>query len=629
MKQRRYLGKWELGSIVFHLCTAKLFTRYPGTITEISGSAGWLSVLFSGIVFLALLFLALRFLPRKIEKTRPWQIYRGAVVIYWVFAAVFALRGGASLLREAAYPHSPDWFLMLFLLLGALGTALCGAKAVYRMHSLLVLPVGVILAVLMLFGLRNAEVYNLAPLFGGGRASVFVRGLSTLFLYLDIPFIALLLPQCRPETDVKKTVSVAAVLGVAVNVAVLLIALMGQPFEMDLRLGIPLYRPIKAGVALGSLYLTGVLVSTMLYLALALYLMGTSVKGVIKKCSKISTVLLCVLLCLTLSGCYDSREVEKTAYLIALGIDKGETADYRYTFQISNHLASGGGEDGEQEEGNQGVTHAVEEADSLYLALSNLRSRIGKEPELSHIKVVVFSKELAREGLAKPTELLLQERKIRPDTNLCLAESAQAFLFGVKPTLEQSTARYYALTFQRRFSPYAPVTELQEFVTDCHNSGRDPVLPIADDERIWGMGIFDGGEMVDEGDDQDAMAYKLLAGEAEGLTVKAGESVFLVKNRKKPKIKIESESIYIMPALKVTLLEGNAEDTAILNAMLEEKMTNFLRETAALSVDAIGIGNHARKYYLTQEDWTNADWKQQLKKASIFTKTGFTLGDMR
>ena len=50
--------------------------------------------------------------------------------------------------------------------------------------------------------------------------------------------------------------------------------------------------------------------------------------------------LFALLLCLPLSGCYDSREVEETAYLIGLGIDKKEDT-LRYTFQISNPLETG------------------------------------------------------------------------------------------------------------------------------------------------------------------------------------------------------------------------------------------------------------------------------------------------
>ena len=71
------------------------------------------------------------------------------------------------------------------------------------------------------------------------------------------------------------------------------------------------------------------------------------------------------------------------------------------------------------------------EAPNFYLALSQLRSFLGKEPDISHLKVIAFSKELAREGLTPHTQHLLSHQEIRPDTNLCLAESAEEFLTKV------------------------------------------------------------------------------------------------------------------------------------------------------------------------------------------------------
>lgn len=643
--QRRYIGKWELGCMVFHVCVAKMFTSYPNRFTTGSGSAGWLTALYTGVLFLAVLCLVLKLLPNKKPESltqKPlWKFYLCFAAVYWIFAAVFALKEGVAVLQQAAYPRSPDWFLMLFLLLGAIVPALCGARAIYRMHSLLVFPVALVLAAITLFALGDVETANLAPFLGNGVGAVFGQGLFTLVLYLDVPFLAMLLPRCRPEVQVKRTVFSSAVLAVAVNVGLMLVSSMGQPYEMDIVRGIPVFLMAKSGVGMEAVYLLGYLISIMLYLGLALHLIVYSAKGIKRKSSgrRAGAVLLCLLLCITLSGCYDSREVEETAYLIALGVDKGQEQPCRYTFQISNPLETGTttgeskdeppAEDSSREESNKGVNNMVVEAENFYLALSQLRSYLGKEPDLSHLKVIAFSKELAREGLEEHTAALLDQQEIRPDTNLCLAESAQDFLTRVKPTLEQSTARYYELMFWQRYSPYAPVTELKEFVACSRNSGRDPVLPLADGEQVSGMGIFRDGVLVAEGDAHRAMIYKLLTGEASGISVTAGSSVFSVTGKGRPNIRIQPEGdaprITVEVSLRATLLQGMPEDRAVLAAKLEEDMTNFLRETAALPTDTLGLGNEARKKSLTQADWIREDWEQQLRKLSIFTKTSIKL----
>lgn len=644
-KQRRYIGKWELGCMVFHVCIAKMFTSYPNRFTAGIGSAGWLTTLYTGILFLAVLYFALKLLPEKkpeVLTQKPlWKFYLCAAAVYWILAAVFALKEGVAVLQQSAYPRSPDWFLMLFLLLGAIVPALCGARSIYRMHSLLVLPVGLVLAAIALFALGNVEAANLAPFLGNGIGAVFGHGLFTLALYLDVPFLAILLPRYRPEVHVKRTVFSSAALAVAVNVGLMLVSSMGQPYEMDLARGIPVFLMAKSGVGMEAVYLLGYLTSVMLYLGLALHLIVYGAKGIKRKLPgrRTGAVLLCLLLCITLSGCYDSREVEETAYLIALGVDKGQEQPCRYTFQISNPLETGTttgeskdeppAEETAREESNKGVNNMVVEAENFYLALSQLRSYLGKEPDLSHLKVITFSKELAREGLEKHTSAFLAQQEIRPDTNLCLAESAQEFLTRVKPTLEQSTARYYELMFWQRYSPYAPVTELKEFVACSRNSGRDPVLPLADGEQVSGMGIFRSDALVAEGDSHRAMVYKLLTGEASGISVTAGSSVFSVTGKGSPNIRIQPEGdaarVTVEVSLRARLLQGTPEDSAALAAKLEEDMTNFLRETTALSADVLGLGNAARKKSLTQEDWVRADWEQQLKKLSVFTKTRIKL----
>ena len=203
-------------------------------------------------------------------------------------------------------------------------------------------------------------------------------------------------------------------------------------------------------------------------------------------------------------------------------MDKGENASYKYTFQLSNPLETGSSEKGKDESAepmkdpsepkNKGVNNIVIESQDFYSALNILESGMSKEPELSHLKVIVFSKELAREGLLEHSSLLFREREIRPGVNLCLADNSSDFLFNVKPTLELSTARYYELLFRDQNTPYAPITELWDFVSESSDTVSDSVLPVVTENTLSGMGIFHNGIMVAEADSENAMIYILLSG---------------------------------------------------------------------------------------------------------------------
>ncbi len=627
MQTRNYLGKWELGCLVFHLCIVKLLqlqSHHP------AGAPLWLSALVSGIVFLAFLFLALRFLPSRLASQ---PLVSGITVVYWLIAAVYAIKTGTDALHQITYSRSPDWFLTLFLLLGAAVPPLCGARSVYRMHSLLVLPIAVFLIVIALFGLQHARLAHLSPWFGNGIQSLLPAGFFSLLTYLDIPFLLILLPHARPEVKVSKTVFFSAAAGVGFYLAfALIISLCPAPQFLS-----PLYAMAKTGVSTEALYLLLFLISLMLYLGLSLHMIVLGLGNLKSRFHKRHVAaLFALLLCLPLSGCYDSREVEETAYLIGLGIDKKEDT-LRYTFQISNPLETGttSGKEEESpppeqsEDTNKGVNNMTIEAPNFYLALSQLRSFLGKEPDISHLKVIAFSKELAREGLTPHAQHLLSHQEIRPDTNLCLAESAEEFLTKVKPTLEQSTARYYELMFWRRYSPYAPVTELDDFVMNANDSGKDPVLPIAEKEQVAGMGIFRDGVLVAEANSRKAMLYKMLTGKASDITITAGDSVFSVDSRGTPDISVDvtqnPPAVTVTPILRARLLTGSTQDRSLLGAELEEEMTALLRECAALSSDILGFGTIARTSCRTNKEWQDINWRSVLKKSSIFTKSRINL----
>ena len=169
-----------------------------------------------------------------------------------------------------------------------------------------------------------------------------------------------------------------------------------------------------------------------------------------------------------LCACYDSQEIDKSAYVIALGIDNG-TDGYIFTFQISSPLAMGGG--GElggttDSEKNTRVENIIIGSSSLSEAKSKLNNFLSKKINLSHLKIIIFSENVAKTGLSAHLPFLLREREIRPDTKLAVSSStAEDFLKSINPALEANTADYYDLVFENG-GTFAPEKTLWEFVNE-------------------------------------------------------------------------------------------------------------------------------------------------------------------
>lgn len=647
MEEKQYMGRWELGCLVFNSLIYKIFSAYPKRFIQCSGSGAWLTAVFTGIVFLVILWIALKIYEPYAEKGLIESVrascgnfaagaVSAAAIIYFVFSGVYALRGVCSALKMIAYGESPLWFTALFFVIGAAVVVWCGDKAVRRMHSLSVPGVGIAALTIALLSMRYADVYNIMPILGKGIKSVFGSGISTLFIYADI-VIVFFLPKRGGRYSFKKTVMWSAVLAVVINAALITAISLNMPYELAERLNLPIYPLTKTdsvgkfSIRLDAAYLTSLIVSSMLYVSLAASVILKGIKSMSPRLRKVGATAICAALCFTLCGCYDGHEVEEKAYVIAIGIDKGENAAYKYTFQISNPLESGGSMGAEEkadensdsggENENKTVNNITVEGDDYYLAENRLESILSKQADMSHIKVIVYSTETAREGALSHSELLMREREIRPGTNLCLAESAQGFLTSVKPTLEESTVRYYELFFRNENIPYAPVTELRSFVGRSSDSAYDAVVPVAGADSLAGMGVFADGVLKGELNEKDVMLYKMLCGDVHRAAIGNRDASTVVSSAGRPKIEVnmlgDTPEVRMTVRLKQNLIYGGSGDFA---SGLETEAAELMERVYSNGCDILGIGKKFKKNYLTQADWESFEWDKKLQNIRFYVK---------
>ncbi|AEV68107.1 Ger(x)C family spore germination protein [Acetivibrio clariflavus] len=263
-------------------------------------------------------------------------------------------------------------------------------------------------------------------------------------------------------------------------------------------------------------------------------------------------ILIVILQCIILTGCFDKREPDDMAYPIALGFDKGSTNELRMTMQIAVPTNIAGGESGGGGDGESSSTVIAVETPSIYSGLNMLNSFISKQINLSHIKVIVFSQEIAQEGISKYLHAMIRNREFRPNVSIIVSRcSAEEFIDAVKPKLETNPAKYYELLLDAyRYTGFTTDTQLIDFYNKSERSSIQPVAVLADvskykssDEfdlssstykekgrsfplegdfkagdlpklgglniEIMGLAIFDGGKMVGELDGEET-SYNLM-----------------------------------------------------------------------------------------------------------------------
>lgn len=117
--------------------------------------------------------------------------------------------------------------------------------------------------------------------------------------------------------------------------------------------------------------------------------------------SKISVSIIAFLILLVIfangfSAAYTSRKLGNIAYVLALGIDVGENAKMKISAQFTKST-SFSPSSGSSEESSSNIVLVSGEAESIFSALNLLNSYIGKEINLSHCSLFIFSEEFAKQ----------------------------------------------------------------------------------------------------------------------------------------------------------------------------------------------------------------------------------------
>lgn len=267
-----------------------------------------------------------------------------------------------------------------------------------------------------------------------------------------------------------------------------------------------------------------------------------------------------------LCGCYDAREPNNIAYVVAVGADLTEESGvYEYTIQFAKttQISGGSGEEGGKE-GSDIVETISVKAPTVYSAVNIANQVVSKNFTLAHTKLIVISDSLAQLGVRDLFDTFGRNSDIRPNIYIAVSSgNAKTYLENVKPISEINPVTYYRLIFESSRGGYVPRVLLKDFYFRIDDENKQNVLPLAgvneenvenDDENsdeikghkndipnptvntssfdfltkryyagkidvkkknaseIIGMALFDGDKMVGRADNIDSLIYNILTG---------------------------------------------------------------------------------------------------------------------
>ncbi|WP_018933879.1 Ger(x)C family spore germination protein [Gracilibacillus lacisalsi] len=180
------------------------------------------------------------------------------------------------------------------------------------------------------------------------------------------------------------------------------------------------------------------------------------------------------ILLLLLTGCWSARELTDITIATAMAIDK-DNDNYKVTIQVLNPSEIAG--DTRSDRATISTYSAT--GTSIFEALRRITKTSPRKIHLSHLQLIVYGEELAREGVGKTLDFLVRDHELRTDFDIAVAQGTSAkTLVSILTPLEQIPATKIESSIQSSEDFWAPTKEVQlnEFVDMISSKGMEAVL---------------------------------------------------------------------------------------------------------------------------------------------------------
>lgn len=367
------------------------------------------------------------------------------------------------------------------------------------------------------------------------------------------------------------------------------------------------------------------------------------------------------------SSSYLSLSIDNLAYVLAIGIDKGVNNNLQVSFQFSTSTKTT--EAGSSEK----IPTLIDtvETPSLSTAINLMDSYMGKELNLSHCKVIIFSEELAYEGISEEIYTLINDTQIRPSSNIVVSKcNAKYYMEQTSPELENLISKYYEIfTNSSKYTGFKPNATIGDFFNGLicrtcepvailggissekpENQGNSHIqenynvksnqTPIEGENGSENIGIaaFKDDVLVGELCAIETTAFLTIRNQVDRflisiadpdnvssyidiyLTPKHSTSIQVDTTTNSPYIKVKSGftgRIYSMSNdskyLNPEVLENISETC---DKYLESILSDYLYKTAKdLKSDINGFGKYALSNFFTTQDFDNYNWCDNYQNA--------------
>lgn len=373
---------------------------------------------------------------------------------------------------------------------------------------------------------------------------------------------------------------------------------------------------------------------------------------------KIFIIILIIIFFISFSYSYKALNIDNLAFVVALGIDSSDSKEIKVTFQFVNPPSTSEGSNQESK-----IFQDTVDCNSIPNAINIMNSYLARKIDLSHCRNIVFSEDIAKNGISNYIYTLMNDVQVRPTSNIIVTTcSANEYIKNSKPSLETSITRYYDIfTNSGHYTGYVSNASIGNFYNAlvCNScepytilggissasstnskstvpsdsnikSGSSPISGMRSSENI-GMAAFKHDKLIGELDAIETVCFHILKNNLNGfiisvpepednnskidllITPKANTKIKVNLINGSPYIKIDTSFYAKMYSMdeNTSYLNPNAIESIsnICNKYLEDVLLSYLYKTSVeFKSDINGIGKYALSNFSTNTEFKNYNW---------------------
>lgn len=376
---------------------------------------------------------------------------------------------------------------------------------------------------------------------------------------------------------------------------------------------------------------------------------------------KIGLLFMLILTILAVTGCWNRRELNDIAIVVAIGIDKAGDK-----YKISTQIVNPGEVAAKKSAGGKGapvVTYSVT-SDTVFEAFRKMTTRSPRKLFFSHLRMLVLGEQLAREGIGKTLDLLSRDHEFRTDFFVVVAknETAEKMLtiYTVPQEIIPANKMHKSLETSSKVWASTAIITIDELISDMVSEGKQPVLTGVDltgqkereetqtEENVKkikpitslnfiGMAVFKHDKLIGWINEEESKAYNYVHNKVEHTVEKIslpnGEKLALEVLRTKsevkgnivngkPEISVELHSEDnvgdVEGELDLTKAETINELETLANKQLKKTIEKIINKAQKkYKADIFGFGE--AMYRAAPKEWTKmkTEWDQDFVELPV------------